>query len=343
MSESTEPQLSLKELAGTLSGFEAHQVQLYLITRRQREDLPKHSKSFDRFVFTPYHVDVNDDLQEYLKTRVNEEMRTVLAKGRELYPFDVTPDDAELDHVLTCSRRSGDIGGFQHLLDALNGSVDERQLMQAELGQVLENVWAYCIRFQPSNVEAPAAYCFQRFSPSKVARPEGASWQTLFISTSNVVELGLVKQQTMTLDCKVDCVYYGDDFYILSKKGFEDIAGLDEKYQERAHEFVQRLSECGQFIGLDHLTQASAQNVHMRRRLARFTKTGAHQTISPERREKMLEIAKRHNFSLKIDDDGKICIESPKDADLLIKLLDSYFLQCEQTGDSYGSFTKKRL
>ncbi len=57
----------------------------------------------------------------------------------------------------------------------------------------------------------------------------------------------------------------------------------------------------------------------------------------------MLETAEKHNFKLKISPTGEICIESPKDADLLIKLLDSYFLLCEQTGESYGSFTKKRL
>lgn len=189
MSTPPSTQLTLPELADALESFKTQEVQLYLITRRQKADLPKRSKDFDRYTFTPYLVDASDELSDYLLQRVNEEMQTVLKKDRQLVSFDVTPDEADLDHVLACSRRSGDIGGFQHLLDALNVGVDNRQLMQADLSEVLDDVWAYCIRFQPTDLKHPAAYCFQRFSPSKVVKPETATLRTLYISTTNVVEL----------------------------------------------------------------------------------------------------------------------------------------------------------
>lgn len=339
---------SLTDLAADLEQFQPPHVQLYLITRHLKPGITARSRAYNRFDFQPYRVDANTDLQAHVLERINVRMRGFLTQQYELSPFEVFPP--EESRIVFRSPREGDVGAFRDLIDLMTGSndslsqsagADEPRLRRDNVEEILPHIWAYCVKFQPDDLAQPPFWCFQRYSPSRIAGLD-AKKRILGISFTNNAELQLLSGPTFIFECHINCLFHQDLFYIFDKDKFEEIAGLDEQYQQRAEEIVAIMTASGRVKGLEHLSQACSQNSVLRNRLIQISKRGETNNIDAARLIKMLATAQKHRKNLPTDADGNISLSCVQDARLLADLLDDAYLESDQTGNLYNASRKKR-
>ena len=120
------------------------------------------------------------------------------------------------------------------------------------------------------------------------------------------------------------------------------MVGLVEEFSEAAEGVVKEIEESGLVDGAGIVLDESKSSIRTLRKLASLAKSGNHKQFNSERLGRILSISKRLNLSVKVKN-GKIVVEDSKDVDLLIKILDKYFVECMQTGDAFGSFAKVKL
>ncbi|MDH5414171.1 MAG: DUF4868 domain-containing protein, partial [Flavobacteriaceae bacterium] len=155
-------------------------------------------------------------------------------------------------------------------------------------------------------------------------------------------KLAILKSESVSFDEKIDCFYCADNFFVLYKKGFEEVVGLVEEFSDAAEEVIKEIEDSGLIDGANIILDESKNSIRTLRKLASLAKSGNHKNFSSERIDKILSISDRLQLNINICD-GKIVVKDSKDVDLLIKILDKYFVECMQTGDAYGSFAKTKL
>lgn len=336
----------LVDLVADIRQFQPRHVQIYLITRKLKPGQTARSRAYNRFDFQPYRVDADAELQTFVLDRVNVRMATFVDQHYELTPFEVFP--AEENRIVFRSPRQGDVGAFGDLINTMTGEspslsqqtgADEPRLTRENAESILPEVWAYCVKLQPDDPAHAPFWCFQRYSSSRIA---GLDAKKRVLNFTSNTQLHLLTGPTFIFECYINCLFHQDQFYIFDKDKFEQIAGLDEQYQQRAEAIITTMTANGGISGLEHMTEACSKNTPFRNRLIQLSNRGLLTTIDAGRVAKMLATAKKHSQQLPLDADGNITLACIQDAKLLADLLDDAYLESDQTGYLYNASRKKR-
>ena len=103
------------------------------------------------------------------------------------------------------------------------------------------------------------------------------------------------------------------------------------------------LSDLELIEGLDTIRTEIMKSPNVRKRLARISEDPRLQNLNRAQVKKMGALAREYSYKLKVNAAGKIVLEDKADVDLLIKLLNDYFVKSDLTGTKYGSFAKKTI
>ena len=204
-----------------------------------------------------------------------------------------------------------------------------------------EEMWAYCVEF--FNVETEERiFTFRKILPSKVGVDEKAkSWiRTVFNTESQ--QLALLKEETVNLDEKIDCIYHQKIFYVIQKSYFEQIVGLQEEYKEKAFEVAENMINSGNIVGGEKLKELIEKKPSIHKKLIKVEKLGGYKDLSQKDIKAMQKVLKKYGETLPIKDD-KLSAESEEDIDTILKALGDYFKIGEISGKPYGTFAGKEL
>jgi hypothetical protein len=333
---------TLAEVLNKVELEDHKKIRLYFIVRDVKPGIPKTRKMLDKYQFSSFSVDIDEELQKHLHKTIVEQIKNKSDGSKyELVEYDVIDDD--IDKVLTYSLDGNRILPFSAAIkDQINAGVDVKPV--TKLGEIREKIWAYCIGVLHDD-KVPT-YSLRKFFPSKIGvdEPQGNFIQNTFTTIFNSAhsKLELFKGQTVSFDSRVDCLYMEEKFYIFSKNNFERIVGLEEEFKDVAEKLVEELKVLGLIEGLEILAAEIAVNSTLLKRLAKLAQREDYKSLNPERIQKMQAVAAQHGLPLKVENDI-LQIKDSKDIDLILKMLDDYFLESQQTGIKYGSHAKKQL
>ena len=207
-------------------------------------------------------------------------------------------------------------------------------------------LWAYCIGF--NDIDASDwIYTFRKIQPSKVAVDEKENQKILrkvirsLFNTRNK-KLELLKGETINLDKQIDCVFYGETFYILKKGNFEQIVGLQEEYKIEAKQVVTKMQETGMITGLEKIEEEIESNPAIHKKLVRISRIGNYRDITPGTVRKMESVCRKYGVKLNVKN-GKLAIEKKEDIDVVLKMLADYYKTGDVSGKPYGTFSGKEI
>lgn len=322
---------------------EAH---LYFVTRELKEGIKSSAHVMQKYDFMMHKIEISNDVREMLLSIVADQLNKV--SGDEtisIVEYEAIVDDEP--RVYTYQLKNKAMSFAAVLTNQLPKGV------KSSIGNVSEfiaghKLWAFCVDILPA--ENGRIVSFTKISPSRVAvdkvsNPESGvidKFIAKFDVNSSLLEL--VKGDTINFDKRIDCLYdfEKDEFLIFNKSNFEKIVGLEEEFKEVAEEVVLDLKNSKMIDGLETLAGELEGNPSLHRKLYKLKRSPDYKALDSKRVAKMKIVAK--SFKLKLNlKGGKLIVETKDDLDLVIKLLDDYFLDSEQTGNKYGASVKKKL
>lgn len=333
----------LNELSDKLGEIKVNNTFLYFITRVLKPDVKKRKKVMDKFIFKVYQIDVNDEIRKHLHKLSLEQLTYLASKKTELQDYDVITDNTQQLFTYQMKNKA------MSFADVVNIQLKSQLPKIISLEEIIleEELWAYCVGFYEKNSEW--IYTFRKILSSKVAIDEsdgnkkGAfqrALRTVFSTKSQKLEL--IQGETVNLDKQIDCIYYGETFYIAKKTQFEQIVGLEEEFKEQAKEVIKELENTKMIEGLEVIIKQIENNPSIHRKLVRLSKIGNYHELDINVIQQMQQVCKTHGDKLKLKD-GKLFIEDDGDIDLALKMLGDYYKRGEVSGKAYGTFAGKQL
>lgn len=324
---------------------EADSLNLYFITRKEKENLVGRRRALDKYDFSTLRVDINEDVSGYLRNLVQEQIQHAINKRLEMLPYEVIADDQE--QIFTYSELNK-VGSFAKVINEQLPGRTAIQTMQ-DFNDLSNQglIWAYCVELSYiDDSTRKYMYTFRKLNAGNIVVDENdnnprltKNLMALFNTQSNKLEK--FKGGAIKLDASIDCVFYSNIFYILQKSQFETMVGLAEDFQEQALSVVRELNQLDKIVGLEHITAEIGKNTAIHKKLVRLQKLHNYGTLDNSMITKMKKAAKAEDYKLKIDANGKILIENTKDVDMVIKLLCDYYKQGVVTGKNYGTYAGK--
>lgn len=333
----------LDDLNEKLENTKPDNTYLYFITLVLKPDFKKTSKVLAKFIFKVYQIDVNDEIRNHLYELTLKQLGHLQKKKNQLQEYDVISDDTE--HLFTYSMHNSAMSFADVVFNQLKSQPPKIQSLEKII--LNEELWAYSVGFSYNTSDW--IYTFRKLLSGKVAVDEKdgntknafqKSIRTIFNSNSKKLEL--IQGETVYLDKQVDCIFYGDTFYIVRKTQFEQIVGLEEEYKTQATEVISELENTKMIDGLDVIKEQIEKNPSIHKKLVRLSKIGNHKSLDTKAIKTMQKVCKDHGDNLKIVN-GKLMIEDEKDIDLVLKMLSDYYKRGEVSGKAYGTFAGKEL
>ena len=336
----------LDEVLTKIQETKEDDVKLHFITRILKSGVSKRDKTLDKYIFKVYQIDVDDEIRNYLYDLSIKELERTMSKDYSLIDYDPISDDT--NHLFSYKLRA-ETSSFSDVV--VNQLGRELPKVESIDGIVSDNeeLWAYCIGFL-DEVESEWIYTFRKIMVSKIAIDEKNDTdknivirqiRTLFDSKSK--KLTLMKGEAVTLDKQIDCVYWGDTFYVLKKVPFEQIVGLQEEYHAKAIEVVGEMKKTNLIDGLELIEEDLKTNTNLHKKLVKLQMNGGLNGLDSIRIKKMAKVCKRYGDKISIGDDGHIKVGDRKDFEIVIKALCDYYKKGEVSGKSYGTFSGKEL
>jgi hypothetical protein len=337
--------MTISELLEKVSATNVEDAKLYFITRILREGITKRAKLMDKFIFKVYQIDIDDEIRQYLYDCSKEQLEYVIKKEFEMIDYDVISDDTE--HLFTYSVKNKAMLFADFVLNKLNTNTPKVMGIDEIISDV-EELWAYCVGFNDLE-NSDWIYTFRKIQSSKVAIDEKENQKTLISKAIRTLfntqskKLELLKGETVNLDKQIDCVYYGETFYVIKKGYFEQIVGLQEEYKKQSIQVVSEMKQTNMFDGLDKIEEEIEKNPAIHKKLVRIAKIGNYRTITPQIIKKMERVCKKYGNTLKRSKDGNLVIEEKEDIDTILKMLADYYKTGDVTGKPYGTFSGKEI
>lgn len=335
--------MTIEEMIEKMENVNVSDTHLYFITRILKANIKKAAKVMDKFDFKLYQIDVDDDIRRHLYELTKDQLANLIAKKSDIETYDPITEDVNL--IFTYSM----VNKAMSFSDVVQRQLNEHIPKIKKLDEIIANeeLWAYCVGFNAHRNDW--LYTFRKILAGKVAIDEQdgnkrnivqKTLRTIFNSRSQKLEL--IEGETVSLDKQIDCLFYGDTFYIARKTQFEQIVGLTEEFKEIAIGVVDELRSTGMIKGLDVLDEAVADNPSIHKKLVKISKLGNYKTLSKTVLNKMVKVAKLRGDRLKVKD-GRLVIEDEIDIDVALRMLADYYKLGEVSGKSYGTYAGKQL
>lgn len=308
-------------------------ARLYFVTRTIKKDRSKSLKAIEKYEYKTWSIETDEEIQKELFLIFKNKLDNISNKDKYIVTdYSLIMDDAE-KKILTYSKKEK-LHSFIHIVDE---DLKKSSTLDAveNLEKIADNVWAYIIEIYDNGTILCA---LRKMAPSKVMVGKKG---LLTKFRPNEKSLKLSKEQNVIFDKNIDVLYFNNIFYIVSKDNFEEIVGLHEEYREEANFVAEKIMKNPLINANYDIKSAIEDKNRFIRKLAKITKEI--DKLNKTRIQKMMDVAKKFNQNFIIDTNGKIKIENENDLDIMIKLLDDYFLESHQTGKKYGASVKKEM
>ncbi len=340
--QKTTNNMTLEELQEKITATKADDLKLYLITRGLKDNVKKSSKVIDKYKYTAYQVDINDDIRVYLYDVVNTQIETIVKKEYAMMDYDVISDDS--GHIFTYPMVNK-VSAFSHVLQEIADNSLSKMSSIEEIISDGSEIWAYSIGLYDATTN-DYIYTFRKVLTNKVAVDEKEGMKRIpfvrtFFDTTNQ-KLALLKGQTLNLDKQVDCIYSQNTFYIFQKNNFEKIVGLEDDFKIEAIKLVEELKELPDFIGIETLEKLIETKPSIHKKLVRIARIGNYKNITLSFINTMKKVCRKYGEKLNVKD-GKLCIENDKDVDVILKMLADYYKTGDVSGKPYGTYSGKEI
>lgn len=342
-----------EELHTKIELCKSEDVRLYVVVRQLKPGMKKSSKVLDKYLFKVYGIDSDDNVREYLKESSLREVQKLIDKKFDVVDYDIMDEDKE--HLFSYAV-SNKIESFS---DVVQNQIKEEPKRIKRLSEIddIEDVelWAYCVEFRNEgdvtnpSVEDEFVYTFRKIQPAKIVvdqRDNSSSWRKMITVKFNTdsAKLELFSGDVMSLEERIDCLYFNGTYYVVQKSTFETMVGFSEQYKDQAKKIVTNYVNLDKIEGLDKLGGMIENKPSLAKKLIRISKIGLLDNLETKVISKMARTAKRHKLTLKTNaDKSKIKLEDEDDVEVLIKLAADYFKTGEVSEKSYGSYTGRLL
>lgn len=326
----------------TIKQADSSNLNMYFVTRILKENFKNGSKMLEKFDFKVYQIEITNDIRQYLYELSLKQFKKIENdENLNFIDYDVISDDTE--HLFTYSLKNK-VGSFS---DVVYNQLNAEPIKITNLNEILtsESLWAYCVGFQLNSENT--FYTFRKISPGKVGIDENednqkrslsASIRTFFDTNTNT--LSLLKGETVYLDKNIDCIFYGEVFYILRKFYFEQIVGLQDEYKKKAVEIAETISTHNCFGETKLLTEKIEKSPSLHKKLMKLERLGSLENLNDRNLKKLEKLGKSKKAPINIKD-GKIAFETENDIENVIKLLCDYYKTGDYSGISYGTYAGK--
>ena len=328
----------LEEILEKVDGTNVGNTFLYFVTRILKPGVKKSSKMLDKHDFKVYQIDVDPEIREYLYSLTQEEIGKLISKNLELVNYEAVTDSIEQIFTYSMSNKA------MSFKDVVENQFKRIPPKIISLKEILdgEELWAYCVALRHG--ENDWIYTFKKITASKVAIDEKYSnkktWfkrplRTFFNTKSKKLEL--IKGETINLDKQIDCIYYGDTFYIVKKTLFEQIIGLEEEYRQQAIATIDEFRKTGKIVGHEIILAQIERVPALHKKLVRIYKIGNFRTLNDSVIQKMKELCDLNGVVLKVVD-GKLIIEKEKDIEIVLRMLGEFYKRGTIWGELFEGY-----
>jgi hypothetical protein len=337
----------LKELLENIESIDSTNLNLYFVSRKEKANLKNKKKILEKYDYTAYKVEIDAEIRKYLYGLSKDQIKYAIDRDIELIEYDVILDDT--DQILTYQMKNKAYSFMSVVNDQLPYKSTIRTIQNLSEIIEIEELWAYCVAFTYLNEDdkEEELYTFRKITSGKIVVDENENIKskfskqirTIFSTKSNKLEM--LHGETINLDKQIDCIYKIDTFYILKKKQFESLVGLEEDYKEQAKSTTEELAATGKFSGIEKIADEIENNTAIHRKLIKIKRLSNYSNINKTMIANMKKAGKKEKYNLKVDSNGCIMIEDKKDVDMVIKLLCDYYKEGVVTGKSYGTYSGK--
>ena len=211
-----------------------------------------------------------------------------------------------------------------------------------------EELWAYSVGFEDLT-DNKCIYTFRKIQSGKVAVNETNNPDSDFFKkcirtffNTESMKLEVLKGESITLDKRIDCVFYDETFYVVQKGAFEQIVGLQEEYQEQAKEIVRNMQQIPLITGTEKLMDLIEKKPSLHKKLVKIERIGGYKQLNAAAIKQMSKVCKQYGENLPMKD-GKLNMETEQDIDVILKMFGDYYKKGVVSGKSYGTFSGKEI
>jgi hypothetical protein len=325
----------LQDLLSIIQNATTRKIRLYLITRTIKPGIASSARVPDKFEYNCFTINTDVDIQKELFDLFLDKMVFISNEDKfSLENYSIIMDDAD-KKVLTYTKKEK-IKSFVRIVDVDLKNSSELHAVTSLL-DVADKLWAYVIEI---SIKGQTICGMRKMSSSKVLVAEKGKGIAAIFQT-NEKSLALSKDQSIIFDKSLDALYAENTFFIIQKNNFEEIVGLEAEYREEARQVADKIIDCPKITVNFNLIDVIENKNRFIRKLVKIK--DKIETLDSKRIKKMQETASLFKLNFILDKSGKIIIDGEKELDVVIKLLDDYYLQSQQTGKKYEASVKKEL
>lgn len=326
---------NINDVIGLLDYLEKNEwnVQLFFITRELKENVKPRDKVIDKYKFNAHKADLDNEISEYFKELFLKNIITATKKENLMIKqYEVISDDIS-GEIYTYA-----LNNSLSFSDVITNQIPNETFKELEnLDEIDSEMWAYILKIEYNN---KIAYSFRKMGNKKITRTydKGAKEKiSSFFDTKDLI-LRNVKEEQISFDDKIDCIYLDNNFYIFRKKSFETLVGLEEELKENAKDILSTLRNSNLISGLDLMEDETNKSKRLLSQLASIAKKGLIEKFNKDEILKMRDVLKQmEDKELKLTNEGKIKLEDLDDLNTFIKLLNDYYKQGLVSGKYYGT------
>ncbi|EMY61428.1 Kiwa anti-phage protein KwaB-like domain-containing protein [Leptospira terpstrae] len=304
-------------------------VTFYFIQRKPKKGLKE--KTIDKYDYFPIKADLSNEINLFFKDSLLESLKNLSNNGKyNIINYQIINDD--LSGIISKLKEDKNLS-FHKTIELLMNKKTEHM---KSLSDVKKNLWAYAIEF---NDNKNSFLCFRKSTSSKIATDDKNLREKLSSYWDSADgELKISPNETVSFDSRIDCLFFGDTYYILNKSNFEILVGMENQFLEFAKEVIETLTNTGLIEGIALLEKEIKENKNILKTVSNIGKKGTQTTLDSHEITKMKQVLQQmEQKELKLSPSNKIVLENTDDVNSFLKLLNDYYKQGLVTGKIYGS------
>lgn len=307
-------------------------VSFYFVRRTLKEGVVKQARicMLDKYVFSMCRAKLSTDIADFVIEGIKTQIDSTLGNDKiEIKEFQIIDDDLE-DGLYVYS--AANVNVFKSSVSGILSNTATIPKMN-KLSEIKQDVFAYCVGVR---VGEDQFYSFRRITPARIVITDvgGVKGAITAAFDSSSGELKPLEKDAIRLDKKVDCIFLENTFFVFQKKGFEDLAGLEDEHRSNAMGFIQDLVDSSIIVlEKDDIVEDVLKVKSLVKIIADVSKKKNHIGLTSSDLSRLSRIERKMSGKTLNIEDGKVRIRTLNDLTIFVKLINDYYKQ--------GTFTQK--
>ena len=304
--------MMLREINSHLDQITPNNVKLFFISRY------KENSNYEYVVYkTQITNEIGQEFIEILKKNINKYLKLDNLEYNQYNPM-VIMEKNNIEYI-----EKGDVVHFKIIKSELKKiNLDLFDLEETK------KLWAFAIKFGSELIY------FRKYTENKIL--DKKPLLALFVSDGAFNKLD---KSVITIDQKVDCIYYKEKIYILNKNQFEQIFSFLEKLMDEIDESYDRLVQKSLVDDEQILYDLCKTDPKKVKKLNKVLKGDIIDTLDYD---KVNQLNNQYNLELEFTDDNKMKIQR-KNIWTILKVLDDDYLKSPVTDIKYEAHSKIKM